>query len=184
MLAPFVAHLSDKSRLVPSGSVWINLAPREAELSWFLGQVLRSSGVLEIQVARNFDGATRQERDHDTMMFLRLHPWLPALIVVALTCLTVFFRCATLLIGLLATLPRASQLDTPQIFQAFASAASGQKGNHGPSGPIALSEKTPGLACLSPAVRGRHTTIVRPAPMEQTDKDSLAIWRWEYPNAN
>lgn len=56
------------------------------------------------------------------MRTLELYPWLPAL-TAALTVIAMAARCLTLLIGLLATLPKADSSDRPEIFREFARAA-------------------------------------------------------------
>lgn len=60
------------------------------------------------------------------MRNLELYPWLPAL-TAAFTLAAMTVRCLTLLIGLLAALPKAYSSDRPEIFREFARAASGRR---------------------------------------------------------
>lgn len=62
------------------------------------------------------------------MSFAPHLPWLPVLIAAGMTSLAVVARCATLLIGLLAALSKASRGDRPDIFREFARAVSRRSG--------------------------------------------------------
>jgi hypothetical protein len=56
------------------------------------------------------------------MKLLHIYPWLPVLVIAALTASTVIVRCLMLLVGLLAVFSRIPMVDRADAFREFARA--------------------------------------------------------------
>jgi hypothetical protein len=62
------------------------------------------------------------------MTILLSTPWMPAVLGAALAAAAVIIRCLTLLVGLLAALPKTPELDRSEVFREFARATIGRHG--------------------------------------------------------